>query len=199
MRAILFLPLAQSVLLTPATTYQPRFDCKVQSNTTMIKDASAVQAQYGAASEIQAGLKQPWPEVNRNGQRVRVVTYCYEMAAARQYLDCPWVKDAVNRWKDKLREHRFTGTTNLRFEELSDGNPDSGRRQPRSCFDSTGHWDSADVPAGTLWIGIDHNAGATGHSTIGYDALSNFEGRHNMMLGPEVTVDAITHEVRKHR
>jgi hypothetical protein len=35
-------------------------------------------------------------------QRVRVVTYCYKALAARQYLHCPWVKYAVNRWKAKL-------------------------------------------------------------------------------------------------
>lgn len=80
-----------------ATARQPRFDCTVQSSSTMVKDARAIQPQYCAASEIQAGLKQPWLEVIRNGQRVQVVTYCYETAAARQYLDCPWMKDAVNR------------------------------------------------------------------------------------------------------
>lgn len=183
-----------SALLTLAATRLPQFDCTVQSNTTMVEDAWATQAQYGAASEIQAGLKQPWPEVIKNGQRVRVVTYCYETLAARQYLDCLWVKDAVNCWKDKLREPHFAGTTNLNFEELSDGKPHPARRQPRPCFDATSHWDTANVPADTLWIGINHNAGATGHSLVGYDALSNVEGRHTMMLGPDVTVDSITHE-----
>lgn len=167
MRTKLFLGLGLAILLPSATAHQSRFDCTVQSNATMIEDAWATQAQYGAASEIQAGLKQPRPEVVRNGRRVRVVTYCYETAAAREYLDCPWVKDAVDRWKDKLAESRFAGTTNLKFEELSDGNPDPARRQPRYCFDETSHWDSANVPADTLWIGIDHNAGVTGHSTMG--------------------------------
>lgn len=73
------------------------------------------------------------------------------------------------------------------------------RRQSRSCFDATNHLDSANVPADTLWVGIDHNAGATGHSIVGCDASSNVEGRHNMMLGPDLTVDAITHEVREHQ
>jgi hypothetical protein len=83
--------------------------------------------------------------------------------------------------------------------ELSDGNPDPARRQPRPYFAATtSRWDSANMPADTLWIGIDHNAGATAHPHVGYDALSNIEGRHNMISGPDVTVDAITDELCDH-
>lgn len=182
-------------LLSFATARRSRFDCSVQSNTTMVEDAWAAQPQNGAASEIQAGFKQPWPEVIRNGQSVRVVTYCYETAATRAYLDCPWMKDAIDRWKNKLREPRFAGTTNVKWEELSDGNPDPAKRQPVYCFDATNHWDTPNVPADTLWIGIDHNIGETGAASVGYNALSTVEARHSMRLGPHVTVDAITHEV----
>lgn len=173
-----------------------RSECRVRSNVAMVPDVAAAQVQYGAASELEAGLAQPWPEIERNGRKLRVVTYCYSNRAIRDWFDCPRVKEAFDRWRNKLDTPPFKGTTNIAWEELNDGNPDRTQRQPKYCFDANENWDVANIPGDTLWIDIDHASGEGGHFTVGYDPpVADDEVSYRYMkLGPQVTIDAITHE-----
>ncbi|KAJ8107672.1 hypothetical protein OPT61_g8707 [Boeremia exigua] len=144
-------------------------NCRVRSNATMVPDVAAALVQYAGASEIAAGYKQPWPEVVRNGRKVRVVTYCYTNKVARDRLDCPHVAEGFKRWRDKLDSPPFKGTTNLVWEELNDGNRDRSKRKPVYCFDSNRMWDPTKVPGDTLWIAFDASGNRGGMASVGYD------------------------------
>ncbi|KAJ4986430.1 hypothetical protein SVAN01_08122 [Stagonosporopsis vannaccii] len=183
-------------LLPFAVSRHTGSECTVRSNVSIVSDVAAAPVQHGAASQLQAGTVYPWPEVERNGRKLRVVTYCYSNEAVRTYFDCPYVRDALNRWREKLDSPPFKGTTNLVWEELNDGNKDPSKRQPRYCFDANRNWDHKNVPDDTLWINIDPSRLDGGVAMVGYvkETEGGKVGYNHMKLGPHVTVDVITHE-----
>src|SRR5690242_7396415 len=184
-------------LLPFAVARRTGSECTVRSNVTMVSDVSTAPVQHGAASNLQAGFAYPWPEVERNGRKIRVVTYCYSNEEVRNYFDCPYVRDALQRWREKLDSPPFKGTTNLVWEELHDGNKDPSKRQPRYCFDADRKWDHKNVPGDTLWINIDHSRLDRGAAMVGYvkETEPGAAGYNNMKLGPHIAVDELTHEV----
>ncbi|KAH6625712.1 hypothetical protein C7974DRAFT_206176 [Boeremia exigua] len=197
MRRVLLACLGLLALLPSIIARRNGFECSVRSNTTLVPDVAAALVQYGAASELATGFKQPWPEVDRKGRKMRIVKYCYSEKHVRDHLDCPRFRDAFDKWRQKLDSPAFKGTTNLYWEELSDGNPDRSKRQPRYCYDADKNWDSKNVPHDTLAIRIDRNAGKSASSTVGYDPTREKDlfGYHIMNIGPDVTTATIAHEL----
>lgn len=193
---MIFLLLELFICIPFAIGRPTSFECRTHSKAIMVSDQAASRVQYGAASELAADLAHPWPEVEHNGRKLRVVTYCYSNKEVRDWLD-DYVKAAITRWKEKLSSPPFKGTTNLAWQELHDGNLDPCKRQPRFCFGPTKEWDRENVPGDTLWVNIDHDQGAGGKSTVGYlpPNHENEVAYQHMKLGSEVTVEAIVHEV----
>lgn len=211
MRQALLLWLWLLALVPLTVARRAQFNCKVQSNITIAQDEAAAQVQYGAASAIAAGVREPWPVEIRNGRPKRVVRYCYTNQDHRQALDCQ-VQRALARWRLKLDSPAFNATTNLVWEETHDGNPDCRFRKPHYCWvvDDEGkvvrdkeekmQWNINNVPGDTLWITINNKGDNL--ATIGYANVEDPDdpvnrGRHYMSLGRRAKVSTIIHEVRE--
>ena len=200
-RVILFytvlFALLHLVFAHPNFNYAVRSDVTlVPDNTTSFLDTAAGATEKRASSVLAAGMASPWPEVMYNGQRIRPITYCYTNKAIRDRLECNVIRFAIGRWLTKLNSRRFTGTTNVRFEEAHD----RASGTVHYCFDNQGHW-NANVPDDTLWIDIQGNNIQTGTSSMGwYPPALGGSGRHKMFIAelnnPAQMTDVATHEVK---
>lgn len=76
--------------------------CTVPPNTTMVHDAMSEQVQNAGASQIRAGLTQPWPLITRGNQKRRLIKYCYATKIYRDYLHCDKIMPGFTLWSIKL-------------------------------------------------------------------------------------------------
>ena len=93
----------------------------------------------------------------------------------------------------------FRGTSNLRFEEITDENPHLTQRMSVFCRIGRNQVWNLDVDADTLEIYYDRKVFG-GLATLGYGRNFNEEGRYWMKVGKHKMrrtdrVDVITHEV----
>jgi len=166
----------------------------------MIHDALGEQAYLSprSASALKAGLAQPWPQVARGGQQLRVIRYCYATKVYRDYLHCNRLNPALKIWADKLGYPASAQTGHgISWEEANDGG-EPGKRKRRYCYTryehgKGGRWNKK-VDPDTLAIFLDPTFDGA-RATIGYDALSSEEGRHQMVLGVDADPIEIAHEV----
>lgn len=185
------------VLALPNFNYAVRSDVTlVSDNTTLNLDTAAGATEKRANSLLAAGLSSPWPELLYNGHRIRPITYCYTNKAIRDRLECNVISFAVGLWVTKLNSRRFSGTTNVRFEEAHD----RASGTVHYCFDDQGHW-NANVHDDVLWVDIQGTNVETGWSTVGwYPPTLGGGGRHKMHLAelnnPAQMIDIATHEVK---
>jgi hypothetical protein len=191
MRYFILLHIVLFALLSHAWS----FECGTQSNITLVSDGAEHAAR--ATSELKARLRDPWPLVPRGNRQWRVVRYCFKNKTSYNGLFCA-VQEAVLRWESKMASAGFKGTSNLKFEETTDGNPVLSQRQSVFCrIGRTQVW-NPEVSADTLEIYHDKKT-VDGLTTLGYDRNSNEEGRHWMKIGKHKMrradrVDVITHE-----
>ena len=200
-RVILFytvlFALLHLVFAHPNFNYAVRSDVTlVSDNTTSFLHRAAGATEKRATSLFAFGPSSPWPEVLYNGHRIRPITYCYTNKAIRDRLECNVISFAIGRWVTKLNSHRFSGTTNVRFEEAHD----RASGTVHYCFDEQGNW-NANVHDDVLWIDIQSTNVASGWSTVGwYPPRLGSGGRHKLHLAPENNLarmtDIATHEVK---
>jgi hypothetical protein len=170
------------------------FECGTQSNITLVSDG----AEHAGTSELEARLRNPWPLVPRGNRQWRVVRYCFKNKISYDGLFCA-VQEAVLRWERKMASAGFKGTSNIKFEETTDGNPDLTQRKSIFCrIRRTQVW-NIEVDADPLEIYHDKKIFG-GLITLSYNRNSNEEGRHWMKIGKHKMrradrVDVITHEV----
>ncbi|KAF9691533.1 hypothetical protein EKO04_010351 [Ascochyta lentis] len=174
--------------------------CAVSPDTIMVHDALSEQTQYGSASELKAGLAQPWPLITVGDRRLRVVKYCYATKIYRDYLHCQFVMPAFTVWSNKLGYPASAQTGHsLGWEEAKDGNEGAKKRKRQYCYNNYKHGDDVGtwnplVDADTLVIALDPTI-TGGRAKVGYNALSNEPGRHQLVLGVDTDVEAIAHEL----
>lgn len=166
----------------------------------MVVIARAEQARLGprSASALKAGFAQAWSSIIRNGQKLRLIKYCYATGIYRDYLHCNKFNPALKLWADKLG---FPASAQIghsvAWEEANDGG-EPGKRKRRYCYTKYEHgkggtWNKG-VDPDTLAIFLDPTfAGA--RATTGYNVLSSEEGRHQMILGVDSDPIEIAHEV----
>ncbi|KAH6625703.1 hypothetical protein C7974DRAFT_414198 [Boeremia exigua] len=199
MRCILLLVLGL-VFVWHSQLVTARRPCTATSNTTIVHDALAEQARLGprAASALRAGLAQPWPQLVRNGQQLRVIRYCYATKLYRDYLHCSKFNPALKLWADKLGHPASAQSGHaVAWEEANDGGA-PGKRKRRYCYSTYEHgkggtWNK-NVPIDTLAIFLDPTFDGA-RATTGYDAASTDEGRHQMVLGVDSDPVEIAHEL----